>query len=198
MPRCVRLFYSFRSPYSYIGGPRIFALPERYDIDLQWHGVPPMIERGVPLSQAKLMYILVDAQRVARKLGLPFQLPSPDPLPFARGLLRGAEYARDGGRVGPWVLAVSRAVWGEQRDISDPAVVREITEAAGLDAEGVLRAIEGNEAYDARIDASAKLLEEVGHWGVPTLEVDGQLFWGQDRIAYLEDFLSGQGCRRRR
>jgi 2-hydroxychromene-2-carboxylate isomerase len=194
--RRVRLFFSFRSPYSYLGGPRIFALPERFDVDLQWHGVPPMVERGVPLSPAKLMYILSDATRVARRLGMPFQLPSPDPLPFARGLLRGAEYAKEQGRVGPWVIGVTRAIWGDQRDASDAEVVREVSRAAGVDPEGILAAIAGNDAYDARVEANARLLEEVGHWGVPTLEVDGQIFWGQDRVDYLEDYLDQEGLRR--
>ncbi len=192
----VRLFFSFRSPYSYLGAPRIFALPEKYDIDLEWHGVPPMVQRGVPLSPAKAMYILTDAQRVAKKVGLPFQFPNPDPLEYSAGLLRGAEYANDKGRVGPWVVAVTRAVWGDQRDISDQAVVRELTESSGLDAEGVLAAIEENEEYDKRVEANVALLEEVGHWGVPTMEVDGQIFWGQDRISYLEDYLTAGGWRR--
>jgi len=196
MSRRVRLYFSFRSPYSYLGGPRIFALPEKYAIDLEWHGVPPMVERGVPLSPAKLMYILSDASRVARRIGMPFQLPNPDPLPFARGLLRGAEYASDRGRVGPWVLGITRALWGEQRDASDPEVVRQVSAVAGVDREGVLAAIAGNEAYDARAEANAALLEEAGHWGVPTLEVDGQLFWGQDRIDYLEEYLEEQGLRK--
>jgi 2-hydroxychromene-2-carboxylate isomerase len=192
----VRLFFSFRSPYSYLAGPRIFALPDAYDIDLEWHGVAPMVERGVPLSPAKMIYIVTDAQRVARKLGMPFQIPSPDPLPHARALLRGAEYANDRGKVGPWVLAVMRAIWGDQRDASDPALLREVARGTGLDEEGSLAAIEGNAAYDERVNANGKLLEEVGHWGVPTLEVDGNLFWGQDRISYLEDYLTEQGCRR--
>jgi 2-hydroxychromene-2-carboxylate isomerase len=196
MSKRVRLFYSFRSPYSYLGGPRIFALPEKYAIDLQWHGVPPMVQRGVPLSPAKALYILRDAQRVAGRLGMPFQFPNPDPLEYSQGLLRGAEYAKDQGRLAPWVLAISGAVWGEQRDISDSAVVREITESAGLEAAPVQAAIEGNEEYDVRIASNADLLVEVGHWGVPTMEVDGELFWGQDRIDYLEAYLGEQGCRR--
>jgi 2-hydroxychromene-2-carboxylate isomerase len=194
MAKRVRLFFSFRSPYSYLGGPRIFTLPEKYAIDLEWHGVPPMVQRGVPLSPAKALYILKDAQRMARKLGMPFQFPTPDPLEHARGLLRGAEYANEQGRVGPWVLAVMRAIWGDQRDISDRAVIREISESAGLEAESVLAAIAGNAGYDARIASNVKLLEEVGHWGVPTMEVDGELFWGQDRIIDLEAYLHEQGC----
>jgi 2-hydroxychromene-2-carboxylate isomerase len=196
MPKRVRLFYSFRSPYSYLGGPRIFALPEKYTIDLEWHGVPPMVQRGVPLSPAKALYILKDAQRVARRLGMPFHFPNPDPLDYSRGLLRGAECAKERGRLAPWVLGISRAIWGEQRDISDPAVVREITESVGLEAAPVQAAIEGNEGYDARIASNVDLLEEVGHWGVPTMEVDGELFWGQDRILDLEAYLAEQGCRR--
>lgn len=196
MPKRVRLFFSFRSPYSYLGGPRIFSLPEKYDIELAWHGVPPMVNRGVPLSPSKAMYILMDSQRVAKRLGMPFQFPDPDPLEHAQGLLRGAEYASDKGRVGPWVLRLTRAIWGDQRNYTDEAVMREITEGAGLDLEGVLAAIKGNAAYDKRVEANVALLEEVGHWGVPTLEADGKLFWGQDRIDYLEEYLSEEGCKR--
>lgn len=196
MSKRVRLFFSFRSPYSYLGAPRIFSLPEKYDIDLEWHGVPPMVNRGVPLSPAKAMYILRDAQRVAKRLGMPFQFPNPDPLEHAHALLRGAEYANDKGRVAPWVVGLARAIWGDQRDYTDGSVMREITESAGLDLEGILAAIKGSEEYDIRIEANVDLLEEVGHWGVPTMEADGNLFWGQDRIDYLEEYLDEQGCKR--
>ena len=196
MSKRVRLFFSFRSPYSYLGSPRIFSLPEKYDIDLEWHGVPPMVNRGVPLSPAKAMYILLDAQRVAKRLGMPFQFPNPDPLDHAHSLLRGAEYANDKGRLAPWVTGLARAIWGDQRDYTGESVMREITETAGLDLEGILAAIKGNAEYDKRIEAHVNLLEEVGHWGVPTMEVDGNLFWGQDRIDYLEAYLDEQGCKR--
>jgi len=68
----VDYFFSFRSPYSYLSGPRAFALPERYDIELVFRGVIPMAMRGIPVPREKGLHTLRDVKREAVRLGMPF------------------------------------------------------------------------------------------------------------------------------
>jgi 2-hydroxychromene-2-carboxylate isomerase len=195
MDREVELFFSFRSPYSYLAGPRAFALAERYDISLAWRGVRPMAMRGQPLPLAKQLYIMRDATREARRLGLPFGNIF-DPLGEAAWrCLTIAEHAAEIGRVGPFVLRVMRAIWSEGARVIDDDVLRPLCEEAGLGWDAC-RAAMANASYRERVEASTARLEAIGHWGVPTFLFRGELYWGQDRIEDLEHDMRAAGLLR--
>lgn len=188
-------FFSFRSPYSYLSAPRVFALPQRYAIDLVWRGVRPMAMRGQPLPRAKQLYILRDAAREAQRLQLPFGHIF-DPL--GEGVWRClcvAEHAQAQQRLAPFVTIAARAIWGEGRDVRDDGVLRRLCERAGLDWDGCARAI-GNADYRQRVEHNTERLAKLGHWGVPTLAFAGELYWGQDRIEDLEMSLREAGLQR--
>ena len=191
----VDFFFSFRSPYSYLAGPRAFRLPERFNIELVYRGVRPMVTRGVPLPAVKRLYILTDAKREADWLGMPFGNIF-DPL--GEGALRClhvAEYAAEL-RVAPaFVLAASRAIWAEGRDVAEDDVLRRLCDGAGLDWAGCRQAVE-DPRFRARIEENARLLGELGQWGVPTFVFQGEAFWGQDRIVDLERALGDAGLAR--
>ncbi|SEQ90615.1 2-hydroxychromene-2-carboxylate isomerase [Solimonas aquatica] len=192
----VEFFFSFRSPYSYLAAPRVFELPERYDIELVWRGVRPMAMRGQPLPRAKQLYILRDAAREAQRLGLPFG-PIFDPL--GEGVWRClciAEYAQRQGHLAVFVKRAARAIWGEGCDVRRDDRLREICEAAGLVWSACREAI-GNAGYRQRVEDNTARLAQLGHWGVPTLHYQNQLYWGQDRIEDLEGALRAAGRLRR-
>ena len=65
-------FFSFRSPYSYLAAPRVFALPDRFDVELVFRGVIPMVMRGQSVPRAKSLHTLRDVKREARRLDMPF------------------------------------------------------------------------------------------------------------------------------
>ncbi len=185
----VEFFFSFRSPYSYLAGPRAFALPEKYGVELVFRGVRPMVTRGVPLPSAKRLYILLDAAREAERLGMPFGKIY-DPL--GEGALRClyvAEHAKESGRLSEFVLAASRAVWAEGVCVAGDRGLKRVCDSVGLDWEGCRAALE-NPEYHRRIEDNVTRLLELGHWGVPLFHVNGELFWGQDRIPDLEDALA--------
>lgn len=191
----VEFFFSFRSPYSYLAAPRVFALPQRYDIALIWRGVRPMAMRGQPLPRAKQLYILRDAAREAQRLGLPFG-PMFDPL--GEGVWRClciAEHAQQQGRLAAFVIGAARAIWGEGRDLRRDVPLRAICEAAGLDWQACRSAIDKPE-FRQRVEDNTERLAQLGHWGVPTLHCQGQLYWGQDRIEDLEAALRLAGRER--
>ena len=180
----VRLFFSFRSPYSYLVAARAFDLPDKYNVDIEWCGVRPMVTRGVPLSPQKQMYIMRDCYRIAKKLDIPFGKIK-DPLgDGAIRCLNVAEYADDEGKLAEFVLGATRGIWSEGKEVAADEPLKEICESAGLDWDGCRAAID-NPDYTNRIENNIALLGALGHWGVPTFELDGELYWGQDRFDYL-------------
>jgi len=192
MTESVELFFSFRSPFSYLAGPRAFALADSYDIELIYRGIRPMVTRGVPLPTAKKFYIFLDAAREAERLGMPFGKIY-DPL--GKGALRClyvAEHAAEAGRLPEFVLGASRAIWAEGVCVAGDKGLRKVCEAAGLSWDDCREAINNTEYHD-RIESNNARLSELGHWGVPTFHYKDELFWGQDRIPHLEKILRADG-----
>jgi 2-hydroxychromene-2-carboxylate isomerase len=193
--KTVEWFFSFRSPYSYLSGPRAFALPERFDIELKFRGVAPMAMRGQSVPSEKRIHTIFDTKREASRLGMPFG-PVWDPLgDGAIRCLRVSEHAKDAGRVREFVLAASRAIWAQGVDVAQDAGLRPVCEAAGLQWVDCQRAI-SDPAIAARIDANVEDLLALGHWGVPVFRFGDEILWGQDRTEDLERLLSGAGLAR--
>lgn len=195
MTPTVEYFFSFRSPYSYLSAERAFALPARYNIELIWRAVRPMAMRGQPLPRAKQLYILRDAAREAQRLGLPFGKIY-DPL--GEGVWRCltiAEHAQTAGRLAPFVINASRAIWGEGIDVRRDNALKTLCERSGLEWNACRDAI-GNAEYRQRIEDNTAGLAALGQWGVPTFVFDGQCYWGQDRIEDLERALCAASLKR--
>ena len=191
----VDYFFSFRSPYSYLSGPRAFALPDRFDVELAFHGVIPMAMRGQAVPRAKQLHTLRDVAREAGRLGMPFGRIHD---PIGRGAMRClvmSEHAIDSGREREFVLSASRGIWGEAVDVASDPGLRKVCERAGLDWAACQQALT-DETLRARVEKNTDALMELGHWGVPVFVLDGELFWGQDRIEDLETALSQKGLER--
>uniref|UniRef100_A0A6J5ZH67 Unannotated protein n=1 Tax=freshwater metagenome TaxID=449393 RepID=A0A6J5ZH67_9ZZZZ len=188
----VDYFYSFRSPYSYLSGPRAFALADDFEIDLRFRGVIPMMMRGESVPTAKRLHTLRDVKREADRLGMPFGRIH-DPLgEGATRTLAVSEHAIDEGRAREFVLSASQAIWAEATDPATDAGLQAICERAGLDWQGCLAALK-DPAIAARVEANTDELVDIGHWGVPVLVFEGEQFWGQDRIEDLALVLGDHG-----
>ncbi|HMJ32472.1 MAG TPA: DsbA family protein [Baekduia sp.] len=188
-------FFSFRSPYSYLAAPRAFALPERFDVDVAFRGVIPMAMRGQSVPRAKSLHTLRDVAREATRLGLPFGRIHD---PIGEGAMRCllvAEHAVDVGRERAFVLAASRAIWGEAVDVARDDGLRSVCERAGLSWPACAAAL-ADPALGRRVDASTAALARLGHWGVPVFAFGQELYWGQDRIEDLEVALRDAGLER--
>ena len=183
--RTIEYFFSFRSPYSYLSAPRAFALAERHDVEVRFRGVIPMAMRGQSVPVAKRLHTLRDVKREATRLGMPFGRIHD---PIGEGALRCllvSEHSIDAGRVREFVLEASRGIWAEAIDVAADAGLRTVSERAGLEWPACQAALADPQLHE-RVEANTARLAELGHWGVPVFNLDGELYWGQDRIEHVE------------
>lgn len=200
----VDVFWSFRSPYSYLATPRIAEMAARYDVELNIRPVYPLAVRVDGFFDRQdprwLMYVVRDVFREAQRLGMTFGPPQPDPIvmniatreipkaqPYIRRLTHLGQAATERGRGIPFICEVSRMIWGGETvgwDQGDH--LARATERAGLDLAQLdaVVAAEG-ERLEADILKSHARMDEVGHWGVPTFVFQDEPFFGQDRMDTL-------------
>ncbi len=216
MTLAIDLFWSFRSPYSYLATPRLVQLTAEYDLNIAVRPVLPLavrdpsfFERVNPLWPP---YVLRDTMRIAQYNGIDYGWPRPDPIvqdfvagtiaaeqPYIYRLTRlGVDAARRG-RGLPFLDEVSQIIWnGQVAGWHEGTHLAEATARAGLDLATMGAAITADPAhYDAVIERNQADLEAAGHWGVPTMVFEGEPFFGQDRIDLLRWRLGQHGLTRR-
>ena len=217
MSLAIDVFWSFRSPYSYLATPRLVALHAEYDLDVQVRPVLPIAVR-IPgffqnVNPLWPPYLMRDTYRLAEYLGMDYGWPRPDPIvqdyatrevaaeqPYIHRLTRlGAEAARRG-RGLPFIAEVSRVIWSGKIDGWDQGThLAEATARAGLDLAELDAVVAADTAaLDAIIAENQEDHAAAGHWGVPTMAFQGEPFFGQDRIDLLVWRLKQHGLAPRR
>lgn len=192
MPRTVKYFFAFQSPFAALADSRIDDLVAKTGAVLEPSPVvpppqPPPTGVAAQLAEFKLSYLLEDAGRWAKKLGLPWKPPPLGPLD-ATDAAAGWFHARAQGEERGYRNAVFRARWGEGRDIADHAVLADCAAKAGLERDAFLESLRSKRHND---DVSAALLQcfQERVFGVPIFIVDGKRFWGNDRLDFLAEEL---------
>lgn len=197
----VDLFWSFRSPYCYLALGRIEALVQDYDVDVAVRVVMPLAIRDPDyfesLPKARGAYNAMDAKRTAAFLDLPFARPEPDPVVFRQDRNRPADdqphihrlsrlgaLAAERGAGIAFIGRVARLMWdGRVQGWNEGSHLADAVAAAGLDLAELDGAVAAAPAHvDGLIESNEKALAAAGHWGVPTLVVRGEPFFGQDRL----------------
>jgi len=200
----VELYWSVRSPYSYMATPRLLALQETTNARIRVRVVNPHAVRAPELHAARgslwLSYFKTDIVRTAAYLGLPLAWPRPDPVktdaqtgkaasdqPRLDHLNRLIEAAEERGAGIAYIHALSRLLWApETHDWTAGNQLASVAQKAGLDpAELEASAIDDAARLDARIADNHRREEQAGHWGVPLMVFRGEPFFGQDRIEQL-------------
>lgn len=204
MTLSVDVFWSFRSPYSYLATPQLIALQAAYDLEIVVRPVLPIavridgfFKRVNPMWPP---YLARDIYRLGQMQGTPIRWPRPDPIvmdiasgevpadqPYIYRLTRMGQAAAEAGKGLAYISEVGSLIWsGSTENWHEGDHLAKAAERAGLDPEA-LEAAARDEAdrLDAAIEANQKALESAGHWGVPTMVFDGEPFFGQDRLDVL-------------
>jgi 2-hydroxychromene-2-carboxylate isomerase len=195
MAEPIEFWFDFSSPYSYIASECIDELAAKHDRKVKWRpimlgaafkasGLPLLI--SVPL---KGEYSKRDFDRSARFLGVPYKFPPKFPvttLVAARGYywLHGQDCAK----AMEFAHAVFRAYWVDGRDIGELPIVLEIVDALGLDRDAFATAIATPEIKD-RLKQETDAAIARGMFGAPYFMVDGEPFWGADRLPQIDKWL---------
>jgi 2-hydroxychromene-2-carboxylate isomerase len=212
----VDLFFSFRSPYSYLALPKTRKLVTEYDLAVNLRPVYPLAVR-VPGFFKKanpqfVRYVVLDSMRVAQHENIPFRFPSPDPIvqnmatlevaehqPHIHRLTRLGAMAQLEGRSLEFVAAIARVLWdGSVSGWNEGDHLARAVEKAGFDLAAMDAAVSADAArYEQVIADNEKDHAASGHWGVPTFVFNGEPFFGQDRIDLLLWRMQGKGLTRR-
>lgn len=190
----VRLFFNFRSPYCYLASKRLFGVLDDFFVSLLWRPLGGYSGRSPPERAKKKMPLArQDVRRFARRMGIPVVPPPPttDPTRAARGSL----FAEEQGLLRPYVIEVMRAEWARGADIGEPEILLDVGRQIGLDPSGLAEAME-SAARQAQLDANAEEADRLGAIGVPTWIVGEEIFWGNDRLEFLEEHLTELRLRR--
>jgi len=194
----IDLFFSTLSPYAYLAGTRAEAVAAKHGASITYKpfDIMALFARtgGTPPKDRHISRIEYRAQemvRQAKKLGMPFNLkPAHWPTnaaPSSYAFI--AAQNAGGGDLGKLMFSITRAVWAEEKDIAEDAVVRACLQEAGFDpslADSGL--LVGAETYAANLEEAV----ERGVFGSPFYITDQDArFWGQDRIDDLDATLAG-------
>ncbi|MDJ0789731.1 MAG: DsbA family protein [Myxococcota bacterium] len=214
MSEVIDTYWSFRSPYSYLATPDLLKLREDYDVEVKLRVVLPLAVRNKASvfdasNRKPSLYIVRDSKRRSEFLGMDLVFPpSPDPVvqdyetfevaeeqPLLLRLCRLGVEAERRGRGLELAAAVSRLIMGGTRGWDEGDHLHRAVASAGLDLDELDSAIAGGDQLE-EIEKNHEGLEAAGHWGVPTMVVRGEPFFGQDRIETLRWRLDQYGLRR--
>jgi 2-hydroxychromene-2-carboxylate isomerase len=199
MAEPIEFYFEFASPYGYLASTQIDAIAARHGRTVAWH--PIMLgaafkETGArPLTQTPLKgpYLLHDVPRFARLLGVPLTLPPVMPmnsLAASRACLWLEENDRELAR--RLAQALFHAHWGEGHDLGQPEAVADVADLLGIERAELLVAVADQRIKD-RLKAQTQAAIERGVFGSPFIVVDGEPFWGADRLAQVEAWLRKGG-----
>lgn len=183
----IRVYHSFRSPYSRLG----LHIIERAGLEvalIPFTGPPDGVAFSDPVAnKPKLAYYSVDAPRMTMRMGLPISRPSPFDVDLTAANKALTAAARDGKAL-PFALAVSDARWGEGKNVSEIDLLASCAESSGWNADAAYAA-QNDPEVDAEMLEHRQMIAKDGVFGVPFAIRDGAKYWGHDRFALLvEDF----------
>jgi 2-hydroxychromene-2-carboxylate isomerase len=216
MTLSVDLFFSFRSPYSYLALPKTRKMVADYGVTVKLRPVYPLAVR-VPgffkrANPQFARYVVLDSSRVAGHEGIPFRFPRPDPIvqdmatldvaedqPYIHRLTRLGAAAQLEGRSLEFTDAISRVLWdGTVSGWNEGDHLARAASVAGFDLAAMDAAISADpDRYEQVISDNERDHGASGHWGVPTFVFENEPFFGQDRIGLLIWRMESKGLARR-
>jgi len=195
----IDFYFDFSSPYGYLGAEKIDDIAARHGRVVVWHpillGVVFRATGGAPLTEIPIKgdYSKHDFARSARFLGVPFKFPSRFPLAThnaARAFLWLTD--RDKTLAKNFARAVYRAYFAEDTDIANTDNLLGIAGSMGVDRPSLQQAM-ADPAVKERLRAENDAALARGVFGSPFFFVDGEPFWGSDRLPQIDRWLETGG-----
>lgn len=195
----IDFYFDFSSPYGYLASKRIDALAAKHGRSVNWRphllgavfkttGSQPLL--NIPM---KGDYARIDMPRAARLHGVPFVMP--ERFPFLSVAAARAFYwlhDSDPAKATDLARALYDAAFGEGRDIANAETVMEIAVGLGVDASALTAAL-ADPAVKERLKTEVAAAIERGVFGSPYIFVDGEPFWGNDKLDDIDRWLETGG-----
>lgn len=195
MAEPIDFYFDFSSPYGYFMAEKIDALAAAHGRSVRWR--PFLLGAVYKHTGSRLMldaplkgpYVFRDFERTAAFYGLPWVVPQP--FPVGTQVAARAFYwllDQDEAMARRFALDIYRAYFAQGRDISQEAVVADVAAAVGADRAALVEALAGEAIRNRLKDECARAIDK-GVFGSPYVIVDGEAFWGVDRIPQIERWL---------
>jgi 2-hydroxychromene-2-carboxylate isomerase len=203
-------YFDYKSPYAYLAQADTFQLQDNYDIEVDWLpytldipsylGSAKVDATGTVLEESRnahqwrrVKYSYMDCRREANRRGLVIRGTQKI---FDSSIAHiGLFYAKKHGDFRRYHNTVYERFWRRELDIENPEVVQSVLKETGIETSGFLGYLqgEGRQEHDRLRNAA----EEMGVFGVPSYLVNGELFWGNERLVRVQEKLEQEGLRRR-
>lgn len=199
MSEPIKFYFDFSSPYGYFAALRIDKLAASFDREVEWHpmmlGAAMKVTGAQPLAEVPIKgdYCNNDWERLARFMEVPWTLP--DPFPIGTLAASRAFYwldDQDSGLAKRFAEAAFDTYFGQGRDITAAEVVAEIAAPLGVDADALLAAVQDPAIKQRLKDETTKAIDD-GVFGSPFFLIDGEPFWGADRLWMIRRWLKSGG-----
>lgn len=187
----IRYYYSFRSPYAWLA--TLAVVKKGLDVDpvplakmpegMDFPGV------GVKPNKSKSSYFIKDIVRLSKRAGKKLTFPDPFELDWGKAHAP-AHYAKGRGKALDYIAAAYEARWVRGENISEDEIIKKIAREVGLDPTDTVAAANDPAVQNAMMAELDATLETDQPFGVPYFIYQGEPFWGQDRIALLEERLA--------
>jgi 2-hydroxychromene-2-carboxylate isomerase len=192
-------WFDFASPYGYLASTQIDDIAARHGRAVRWRpillGVVFKVSGMKPVMEQPLRgeYLAHDVPRFARLLGVPLTMPAKMPL-HALAACRAFWWLKpsDPAKAHALAKAVYHAHWGEGRDVATSEQVAEVAAPLGISASDLIAGVQDPIVKD-RLRAETDEAIRRGVFGAPIIQVDGELFWGADRLGQVEQWLARGG-----
>lgn len=197
MPRQIDYYFTLLSPWTYLGHGTFVDLAKQHGLEVRYRPTPlrSVFDEtgGLPLPKrhpVRQRYRVLELQRWRAKRNLPLTLfPKFFPYDVSLADRMVLAVAARGDDPGGFVGEVLADVWAREQDMSRPELVLAAAGRAGLETDGLIEAAQSEttgQAYQASIAEAI----EAGVFGAPSYVLDGEIFWGQDRLDLLADALA--------
>jgi 2-hydroxychromene-2-carboxylate isomerase len=208
--RRLECYYDYRSPFPFLATEPVAELGRRHSVAVEWIPIrlPELSSyRERPMGHTfpkRNAYIALDMQRWARRRGVEIRAPrvllsSAQRRPASilgkdhpldtEAALRGALVAKHRGVFDAYHRGVNRSLWGEGEDVSREEILARVIQEIGEDPASFRKSIDSEEVA-AELGQRTEEADDRGVFGVPTFFVDDEMFWGQDRLDFVEEALA--------